>query len=693
MVKKCYLILGLLIAVFSMSYAQQTETIGLTAEEQGFSDKEKPTSVEGEYVTLTFSKGTSNDCQYYATGDAVRIYKGGAMTITSTKTMAKIELTYNLDKSTSSMYAIVTPNTNGNQWDATTKTWTGNSNEVVVTAADVSGHLRMKEVIVTFADETVANIEAPSFSMAGGVVSAGFNVAITAEDENYMIIFTTNGSTPTYDAGLEGAGVGTVYSSPVSITKTTTLKAIAVDVDNVEVSSVASITYTVVVTAPSFSEPAGMVASGTTISLSQTDGFKIIYTTDGTTPTIQKTGTESVYQNPIAITSDITIKAIAVDSYNNYSEVASARYMIIDESRDGSEENPYSVIDIINGTTNTESIWVKGYIVGFMTSSGITTNASMFTGTNYVLSDDPNELSANYTIPVQITDNGDVTKDDWGLDKHPDLIGLQIMYKGTRARYFGQDGAMKMPEDIYATNMELDENSVVLFPSVAKANVTVHRPIKAGQWAAISLPFDLNEEQVIEIFGEGTRVAEFDRVYGDSKDGEFYCSGLEFTTQVNPFMYASIPYIINPTENVDYIYAEKTSVCNKAKDSDYVGLWTEWATITFYANFIKTKKDGNPWLYIANGNKIKQLNSEGSIKGFRGYLRVDGDGYGEDSWSKDISIDMLIDDTPTEIHDILSIKNITNSKIYNMNGQYVGTSQEKLLKGIYLINGKKVVIK
>lgn len=690
MVKKCYLILGLLIAVFSMSYAQQTETIGLTAEEQGFSDKEKPTSVEGEYVTLTFSKGTSNDCQYYATGDAVRIYKGGAMTITSTKTMAKIELTYNLDKSTSSMYAIVTPNTNGNQWDATTKTWTGNSNEVVVTAADVSGHLRMKEVIVTFADETVANIEAPSFSMAGGVVSAGFNVAITAEDENYMIIFTTNGSTPTYDAGLEGAGVGTVYSSPVSITKTTTLKAIAVDVDNVEVSSVASITYTVVVTAPSFSEPAGMVASGTTISLSQTDGFEIIYTTDGTTPTIQKTGTESVYQNPIAITSDITIKAIAVDSYNNYSEVASARYMIIDESRDGSEENPYSVIDIINGTTNTESIWVKGYIVGFMTSSGITTNASMFTGTNYVLSDDPNELSANYTIPVQITDNGDVTKDDWGLDKHPDLIGLQIMYKGTRARYFGLDGAMKMPEDIYGI-MYLDEDSEKLFPSVAKANVTIHRPIKADQWAAISLPIDLNEEQIIEIFGEGTKMAEF---YGYHYIGNYetgFRYDLSFTTISTLSIESGIPYIIKPTKAVDAIEFEKAIINNENKQANHTGFGIDGDDypMIFQTNLSKTKQtDNSTWYYIANDNKIKSLSSNGYIKGFRGYFFRKGWG---DWYSKPINFNMSIDDKPTEIQDVVLINNPSNMKIFNLKGQYMGISVESLPKGIYFVNKKKVV--
>ena len=313
----------------------------------------------------------------------------------------------------------------------------------------------------------------------------------------------------------------------------------------------------------------------------------------------------------------------------------------------------------------------------------------MFTGTNYVLSDDPNELSANYTIPVQITDNGDVTKDDWGLDNHPDLIGLQIMYKGTRARYFGQDGAMKMPEDIYATNMELDENSVVLFPSVAKANVTVHRPIKAGQWAAISLPFDLNEEQVIEIFGEGTRVAEY--------DGLNYLTGwwdyefkfdISFKTQTVLSLNSGIPYIIYPSNNVDIIHVEKIKVCNEEKKADAYGLVPGDNQLLFHA---KLKKSGHSrGYYIANDNKIKAFQDNGTLKGFRGYFYWL---YSDDEWSKSFNLNICFDDEPTGINSIQLIRNTSKTIIYNMSGQNIGTSHEKLQKGIYLINGKKVVIK
>ena len=37
--------------------------------------------------------------------------------------------------------------------------------------------------------------------------------------------------------------------------------------------------------------------------------------------------------------------------------------------------------------------------------------------------------------------------------------------------------------------------------------------------------------------------------------------------------------------------------------------------------------------------------------------------------------------------------NISNNKVYSINGQYMGTSLNNLPKGIYIINGQKKVVK
>jgi len=47
----------------------------------------------------------------------------------------------------------------------------------------------------------------------------------------------------------------------------------------------------------------------------------------------------------------------------------------------------------------------------------------------------------------------------------------------------------------------------------------------------------------------------------------------------------------------------------------------------------------------------------------------------------------------TGISQIEGIKQALQGKVYNHQGQYVGKSPKGLSKGVYIINGKKVIIK
>ena len=47
----------------------------------------------------------------------------------------------------------------------------------------------------------------------------------------------------------------------------------------------------------------------------------------------------------------------------------------------------------------------------------------------------------------------------------------------------------------------------------------------------------------------------------------------------------------------------------------------------------------------------------------------------------------------TGISQIEDIKKALQGKVYNLQGQYVGSSLQGLSKGVYIINGKKVIIK
>lgn len=67
----------------------------------------------------------------------------------------------------------------------------------------------------------VADVHAPEFSVEGGIVSGTQNVEITCDTEGAHIYYTTDGTTPS-------ATNGTLYTGPVTISESTTLKAVAI---------------------------------------------------------------------------------------------------------------------------------------------------------------------------------------------------------------------------------------------------------------------------------------------------------------------------------------------------------------------------------------------------------------------------------------------------------------------------------
>jgi M6 family metalloprotease-like protein len=79
------------------------------------------------------------------------------------------------------------------------------------------------------------------------------------------------------------------------------------------------------IAAPTFSPKAGTYSEAQTVTIScETEGVTIHYTTDGTTPTAES----SIYDGPISIDKTTTLKAVSISEEGDESQVSVARYVI-----------------------------------------------------------------------------------------------------------------------------------------------------------------------------------------------------------------------------------------------------------------------------------------------------------------------------------------------------------------------------
>jgi hypothetical protein len=172
---------------------------------------------------------------------------------------------------------------------------------------------------IAFTDTPPPPAATPTFSPAAGTYTSTQSVTISDATTGATIYYTTDGSTPTTGSS--------VYSSPISVSASETLNAIAA-ATGYTTSTVASAAYVIdlpAATTPTFTPAGGMYNSTQSVTISDaTSGATIHYTTDGSTPTTSS----PVYGSPISVSASETLKSIATASGYTQSAVGSAAYTI-----------------------------------------------------------------------------------------------------------------------------------------------------------------------------------------------------------------------------------------------------------------------------------------------------------------------------------------------------------------------------
>lgn len=224
-----------------------------------------------------------------------------------------------------------------------------------------------------------------------------------------------------------------------------------------------------------------------------------------------------------------------------------------------------------------------------------------------------------------------------------------------------------------AKDYTLDENSVNTIEAYENANVTLKRTFyKDGAWNTLCLPFAVNATDF-----EGAEVREVDVTQSSENTLVFK----EATT-----IKAGKPYLIKwaktPNEVCNFVNTFEgvtlvaTATPVKVKDA---------ITFTGFYNKATADKLGASVAAIGAGNKLFKVTS-GEMKGFRAAFVLN-------PATPAAGIKVVIDGTTTGIEDLVVDGVKANGRVYNLNGQYVGNSLNGLQPGIYILNGKKVVVK
>jgi hypothetical protein len=241
----------------------------------------------------------------------------------------------------------------------------------------------------------------------------------------------------------------------------------------------------------------------------------------------------------------------------------------------------------------------------------------------------------------------------------------------------------------------LDENSTTAPTAAANVNVMVKRTINAGEWSTIVLPFAMTETQVKAAFGNDVELADFTG-YETTEDGDNNIVGITINFNDNvTAIEANHPYIIKVSSAITEFTVADVDIAPEADPSVSFGYTTGSKPKvyhprdfngTFVADFDFYNAATSYPLFLS-GNKIYYATlSTQHMKAFRAYF--DFDAVLAEVENASARITMAFDDSGTTGISTIGYKT-NDGEYYNLQGMPV----EKPTRGLYIHNGRKVIIK
>ncbi len=367
-----------------------------------------------------------------------------------------------------------------------------------------------------------SSIAAPTFSPAGGVYSGSQTVTISCETQGVSIYYTTDGSDP--DA------LANPYSAPITISETTTLKAVAYDGDNY--SNVTSATYTIA-TPITIADARAQVTGDVFTS-------GIVTSCVGTTAYIEDGNAAiCVYGASLTVGDDVNVQG-TLTTYHGLLEITNPTVTVLSS---GPNVTPATkTIDEINDDYAGDNA-LQGRLVRIenATVTAISgKNTTIAQGENTIVVRDITGVTLAVNDVVSLTGNIGcydaaqiVNPTDVEVVQAPQPPSITLSTNAINVTAEGGDGTI----DVTYTNFEASLAEVEFFASDGTTSATY-------DWI-VAVVADGKVEYVIEENEGEARTAYF-KVYAIDNDANELYSELVTVTQAAPVVdYATLPFEFN----------------------------------------------------------------------------------------------------------------------------------------------------
>jgi hypothetical protein len=239
---------------------------------------------------------------------------------------------------------------------------------------------------------------------------------------------------------------------------------------------------------------------------------------------------------------------------------------------------------------------------------------------------------------------------------------------------------------VYDTELalnEADDNAATLEEwDGYEADVTLTRTLQTGGWNTLAVPFNVEAATLTAIN------AKLALMGGSMTVKELTGSSFENGTLTLNFgdatsMKAGTPYLVKVTPAAVNLATMPFAGAEVSKTAVTV----ETTAVDFVPTLGLTAVSGDPKeiLFVSSGNKLLHPTTlPDNMKGFRAYFKLKGDAVNASSFTLDFG-----DGNTTGIQTIENGE-VNSESIYDLQGRRVNNAAQK---GVYIVNGKKVVIK